>query len=108
VAGKWDAYRDDAWDLKRAPLSPEARQFGVAGWVARLFSGMGELEVQSTAGTDSRYLSRAEAILSTLRALDASLDGPDEAASKLMSADAAQAASGQRPDIPALAVEDLS
>lgn len=77
VAGKWDSYKDDAWDQKRLPPSSEARQFGVAGWVARLFSGVSQLESQDTAGTDQRYLARADAILSTLRSLDASLAGAD-------------------------------
>jgi glycosyltransferase involved in cell wall biosynthesis len=77
VAGKWDAYKDDSWDLVRNPSAPEARQFGVAGWVARLFSGMGQLETQDTIGADNRYLARAEAILTTLRKLDASLAGAE-------------------------------
>ena len=65
----------------------EARQLGVAGWVARLFSGMGHLEVQSTDGADSHYLPGAEAILSTLRRLDASLSGASTAAATALRED---------------------
>lgn len=75
VAGKWDAYKDDAWDRERPPLSRDAGQFGVAGWVARLFSGMPQLETQDLQGADRRYHARAEAILATLRALDRSMAG---------------------------------
>jgi glycosyltransferase involved in cell wall biosynthesis len=73
-AGQWDAYIDDAWDQKRLPVSPDAGQFGVAGWVARLYSGMGQLESQDRQGARRRYLARADAILATLRDLDESLD----------------------------------
>ena len=30
ISGKWDNYKDDVWDQKRLPVSPEAGQFGVA------------------------------------------------------------------------------
>lgn len=72
VAGKWDSYKDDPWDQKRPSPSPEARFVGVAGWVARLFTGMGHLETQDAKGARQRYLDRADAILSTLQSLDAS------------------------------------
>lgn len=70
VAGKWDDYRDDAWDHKRASLSFEADRVGHAGWVARLFSGMPTLEQNSYKGLIQRGFVRTDAIMSTLRHLD--------------------------------------
>jgi hypothetical protein len=75
ISGAWDNYRDDPWDQQRSPTSKEAGQVGVAGWVARLSSGLKELESQDTEGTDRRYFARCDAILGTLRGLDATLAG---------------------------------
>ena len=69
IPGDWDNWKDDPWDVKRRELSPEAGQFGVAGWVARMFSGMQNLELDSK----KRGLARTDAIISTLQHLDASL-----------------------------------
>ncbi len=73
IAGKWDEYKDDAWDRERRPVSREARQFGVAGWVARMFSGVEELETQDVGGAERRHVARADAVLETLQTLDATL-----------------------------------
>ena len=79
IAGKWDEYKDDAWDRERRGISSEARQFGVAGWVARMFSGIEELETQDAVGAERRHVARADAVLETLQALDAEFSGASEA-----------------------------
>lgn len=71
VAGGWDIARDDAWDLPRPQLSPEASAVGTAGWVARLSSGMADLE--AAAGQTGREVARNEAVIGTLDALDAAV-----------------------------------
>ncbi len=70
IPGRWDDWTECAWDQPRRPLSPEAYQFGVAGWVARLFSGMPQLEVPALRGPGKRGLARQEAILAMLAELD--------------------------------------
>lgn len=75
ISGKWDSYRDDPWDQGRPSPSPEAHLVGTAGWIARLFTGMGCLETQDTEGARQRYLARADAILSTLQSIDGPLNG---------------------------------
>lgn len=79
IAGKWDEYKDDAWDRERRPASPEAGQFGVAGWVARMFSGVEAFETQDSEGAEKRHVARADAILETLQSLDVSISGASEA-----------------------------
>ncbi|MCC6734981.1 MAG: alginate lyase family protein [Bauldia sp.] len=73
VAGGWDIARDDAWDLPRPQLSPEASAVGTAGWVARLSSGMADLEAASKTGQTGREVARNEAVIGTLDALDAAV-----------------------------------
>lgn len=73
VAGGWDIARDNSWDLPRPVLSPEAGQIAPAGWVARLSSGMAELEASSRTGQAGRESARNEAVTATLDALDATL-----------------------------------
>jgi hypothetical protein len=73
VAGGWDIARDDLWDLPRPPLSPEASAVGTAGWVARLSSGMADLEAASRTGQAGREVARNEAVIGTLDALDAAV-----------------------------------
>lgn len=75
VSGKWDAYKDDLWDAKRRPRSPEATFVRRAGWVARLFSGQSSLETDDTEAELKRAVVRTEAIISTLQALDAATAG---------------------------------
>ncbi|WP_110666724.1 alginate lyase family protein [Salinicola halophilus] len=70
IPGKWDRWKDDAWEQPRREPGSEAGQFGVAGWVARLYSGMGSLEKDNQASFKQRGLARQEAIVSTLQWLD--------------------------------------
>lgn len=69
IPGKWDRWKIDPWDLERPALSSEACQFGVAGWVARMSSGMKILERDF----DQRGLARLQAIINTLRYVDVML-----------------------------------
>ena len=69
-AGSWDLSNDDRWDLPRPQHSTEAGQFMVAGWVARLPSGMAELELPSRSGQTGREAARNQAIVATLDGLD--------------------------------------
>lgn len=69
-AGNWDLSNDDRWDLPRPQPSREAGQFMVASWVARLPSGMAELELPSRSGQVGREEARNQAIVATLDALD--------------------------------------
>jgi hypothetical protein len=68
IPGKWDEWRNEAWDLPRPRLSHEAGQTGKAGWVARLSSGVDALELQDR--SRERDLTRAKAALSLLQGLD--------------------------------------
>ena len=70
VPGSWDLSRDDVWDLPRPRLSPEAGEIGRAGWVARLSSGMAELESDSKLSQTGREAARNAAIVATLDELD--------------------------------------
>ena len=71
VPGKWDRWKDDPWDQQRRGTSPEAKQFGVAGWVARMFSGMEKLEQDNLESFKQRGRVRMQAIISTLQHVDA-------------------------------------
>ncbi|MFC3285782.1 alginate lyase family protein [Litchfieldella rifensis] len=63
VPGQWDTWSIEPWDLPCPEFAEEAGQFGRAGWVARLFSGQAELEVeQGTQALVGRGLARVEAI----------------------------------------------
>ncbi|WP_457807658.1 alginate lyase family protein [Kushneria sp. EE4] len=68
MPGKWDMWVDESEDQPRRPLAPEAYQWGVAGWVARLFSGMKEQEVEN--GAVNRNQRRQDAIVAFLQQLD--------------------------------------
>ncbi|WP_409304211.1 alginate lyase family protein [Peribacillus sp. SCS-155] len=70
IPGKWDRWKNDPWDLARPEKSREAHQFGVAGWVARLFSGMKSLELDSAESFNRRGLARMDGIISIIRSLD--------------------------------------
>jgi hypothetical protein len=70
IPGPWDLWTEFSWDQPRRPLSPEAYQFGAAGWVARLFSGVPHLEVSARRSPSQRGIARQEAILTLLRSLD--------------------------------------
>ena len=73
IPGKWDKWTDDEFDEQRRSLSSEANSFGVAGWVARLFSGMPHLEKTQNEASRSRYVVRQTAILETLKYLDSTI-----------------------------------
>jgi hypothetical protein len=73
VPGPWERWNDDAWDQVRLEPSHAAGQFAVAGWVARLASGMATLEKPTTASFKERGRVRQDAILATIDALDAQL-----------------------------------
>jgi hypothetical protein len=75
IPGKWDRWHDDPWDRRRRPKSGEKRQFGVAGWTARLSSGMENLERNSIKSFKLRGETRLEAICATLRNLDLRVAG---------------------------------
>ncbi|WP_025311439.1 alginate lyase family protein [Roseicyclus elongatus] len=70
IPGKWDAWADDVWDLPRAERSPDAGATGQAGWVARLFSGLTQLEADKVTGLRSRGEARISAISQMLERLD--------------------------------------
>lgn len=76
IPGPWDKWTEESWDQPRRPLSPEAGHFGVAGWVARLFSGVPQLEVTKRGILGQRGMARQEAILSLLAQLDEALGLP--------------------------------
>ncbi len=66
ISGKWNYWKDDFWDSKRLPISVESGQYGVVGWVARMFSGMKILEKNSK----QRNITRFDAIIKTIQYLD--------------------------------------
>ena len=66
VPGKWDSWKRDPWDKKGRKTSCESRQFRTIGWVARLFSGEKNLEINSK----ERNNSRMQAIWDMLDYLD--------------------------------------
>ncbi len=70
ISGTWDKWRDTNWDVPRRPLSDEAKTFGKFGWVARLYSGQGELEVGGTSGLRSRGQARISAVNDLIDNLD--------------------------------------
>lgn len=75
ICGPWDRWKDEPWDVARREAAPEAGLAGKAGWVARLASGVDELESQGDKGSfRNRGLVRAAAIRSTIDLLDRQLD----------------------------------
>jgi cellulose synthase/poly-beta-1,6-N-acetylglucosamine synthase-like glycosyltransferase len=75
ISGKWDRWKDDPWDQKRRGLSKESGQFGQAGWVARMYSGMKNLELDNQQSFKERGIARLDAIISTLQFADAMVSG---------------------------------
>lgn len=73
IPGSWDTWKIRSWDQPKRPLAEDAGQFGVAGWVARLFSGVGKLEEGSLSGFKDRGDARNEAIISTIQYVDSNL-----------------------------------
>ncbi len=70
VPGPWERWGNDPWDLARPALSDDANAFGVAGWVARLHSGVSALEQHNREGGRSRRAAREDAIIQMLDTLD--------------------------------------
>jgi hypothetical protein len=70
VPGPWSGWSSDPWDLPAPAPSAEAGQFAEAGWVGRLESGRADLEKGGN-GAVLRGLSRSDAIVTALDALDA-------------------------------------
>lgn len=75
IPGPWDRWKDDPWDPVRRPLSKEAGQYGTAGWVARLFSGMKNLELDDRTSFKQRGILRLGGIISTIRHVDTLVSG---------------------------------
>ncbi|SFB83599.1 TPR repeat-containing protein [Marinospirillum celere] len=75
IPGKWDRWKDEPWDQVRRNALNEAKQFAVAGWVARLYSGMGSLEKDTRESFLNRGQIRQEAIVATLREIDKQIGG---------------------------------
>ena len=76
IPGDWDRWQDDPWDPARPTQLPI--RVGTAGWVARMCSGLDATALEDTATFKerARFKSRVrlEAILSTLRCLDATIN----------------------------------
>lgn len=70
VPGPWDSWADAPWDPKRRPPAEDAYGFAIAGWVARIASGMPMQEKSSWMSAAYRAIRRQEAIIETLEYLD--------------------------------------
>lgn len=70
IPGPWRAWWDDPWDQQRRKRSPEAGQFGVVGWVARLTSGEPALEQENRDSFVDRGVARNTAIIATINHVD--------------------------------------
>lgn len=71
ITGPWDRWQDDPWEQPRRGSSPDAGAYGVAGWVARMFSGMKALEQQGDVKSfKNRGLQRQEAIIAAIDHID--------------------------------------
>lgn len=77
IPGQWSRVTEKSWDPPRRLLSPEARQFALAGWVARLFSGVAHLEQDLVKGPSNRGIARREAINQLFSRLDLEIHGED-------------------------------
>ena len=70
IPGKWDRWKDESWDMPRRDPSSEQGQFLTAGWVARLNSGMKQLESHTKESFKQRGLVRQQAIRQTIQYVD--------------------------------------
>lgn len=69
VPGPWENWGNVPWEVQTATESPEAGKYRYAGWVARLFSGL-----QDVQDADSeRHTHRMDGIVSKLTELDEQL-----------------------------------
>ena len=70
IPGDWSYTAEKAWDPPRREISEEAGQFGVAGWVARLYSGRAHLEAAGQRMGAVRGDARRTAMLQLFTRLD--------------------------------------
>lgn len=70
ISGDWDSWPDDAWDLPRPRRCKRSGLVEEAGWVARLFSGMADLETTTKSSLVGRGVARVEAITATINDVD--------------------------------------
>lgn len=73
IPGPWDRFIDDVWDLPRPDRSADSGAAGEVGWVARLYSGQGQLEVEGQLGLRARGEARVSAIVDMLDRLDSAV-----------------------------------
>ncbi|TPW27606.1 alginate lyase family protein [Pararhizobium mangrovi] len=72
VSGAWDQWPIEPWDMPAPAYAPEAGATTRSGWVARLFSGRGELEQGSgQEGLVGRGVARSQGVIGLLERLDA-------------------------------------
>ncbi|MCK0770252.1 alginate lyase family protein [Chromohalobacter canadensis] len=69
IAGPWERWKNEPWDLPRPSLSSDAGAYAQAGWVARLFSGQAHLE-NTSSGLVDRGVARNDAIGELIERLD--------------------------------------
>lgn len=75
IPGTWSYTVEKAWDPQTRGRSDEAFQFGMAGWVARLDSGVSRLEQPGHGMGSKRGDARRAAILSLFAKLDHQYQG---------------------------------
>lgn len=76
VPGQWDDWPIEPWDLPCPDYAAQAGHFGEAGWVARLFSGAGELEREGEKeALVGRGRARVEAITGLIDKMDRCIHG---------------------------------
>ena len=76
VPGQWDDWPIEPWDLPCPDYCEQAGHYGEAGWVARLFSGSGELEREGDReALIGRGRARVEAITGLIDRMDCCLHG---------------------------------
>ena len=75
IPGNWSYTVEKAWDPPRRSLSPEAYQFALAGWVARMDSGVQHLEQAGHDMGSKRGDARRTAILNLFVKLDIQYQG---------------------------------
>lgn len=96
MPGPWDRWKDDPWDQTRRETAPEAGAFGVAGWVARMFSGVKALEQQNDkASFKNRGLVRQDAIVAAIDHVDRLMQNHDGLSGAIFYRDAALSAAAE-------------
>jgi hypothetical protein len=72
VGGPWDRWGLDPWEVRPSP-APEFGRFARGGWVARLFSGVEELEQHTPLARKNRGTARQIAVRNFIDELDCKL-----------------------------------